>query len=162
MQTTTKPLAAPSSSAIRKKIGNKVNMRDVFTPEKLKECEAIIKKANTDFLKDALDVWKLIINDFAELTENPSESHKILPKIAQNSLSIKGKLDAIGYGLGMKIAKSLHEFAVNDTFPQKHMVIYGKHIDAMNTVIRANLKGDGGAIGSEITQALSALIKKLA
>ena len=162
MQPTNAPKIAPSSSAIRKKIGNKVNMRDIFTPEKLKECEAIIEKAHTDFLQDALDIWKLIINNFAELTANPDESHAIIKKIADNSLAIKGKLDAVGYGLGMKIAKSLNEFATNDTSPQKHMVIYGKHIDAMNTVIRANLKGDGGAIGTEMTQALSALIKKLA
>ncbi len=149
------------TSNVRKKIGNKVNMNDVFTPDKIKECQSIIQKAHESFFNDVLEIWQLIINDFAELAENSKSSSQIIQRIAKHSLEIKGKLDAVGYGLGMKIAKSLHDFALNDTTPQKHMVIYGKHIDAMNTVIRSNLKGDGGVMGNEIMKALSALIKKL-
>lgn len=162
MQTMNEKKAPSPTSAIRKKIGKNVNMHDVFSPEKIKECDAIIERANNEFLKEALGIWQSIIHDFGDLYANPDASLPILKKITKSSLEIKGKLDAIGYGLGMKIAKSLHDFAEKDCVPQKHMVIYGKHIDAMNTVIRSNLKGDGGAIGSEIMKALAILIKKLA
>lgn len=151
-----------STSSIRKKIGKNVSMHDVFTPEKIKECEAIIERANDNFLKDALDTWQSIIHDFATISDSSDDNLSAIKKIAEHATEVKGKLDAVGYGLGMKIAKSLHDFAENDSVPQKHMVIYGKHIDAMNTVIRSNLKGDGGAMGNEIMQALAALIKKLA
>jgi len=151
-----------TTSAIRKKIGGKVKMEEVFTPEKIMECQSIIEKAHDNFLKDALEIWQKIINDFAELSKNPENNGiKVIRNISQNAVEIKGRLDAVGYSLGMRIAKSLNEFAAQDSNPQRHLVIYGKHIDAMNTVIRTNLKGDGGAMGNEMIKALTALIKKL-
>lgn len=150
-----------TTSAIRKKIGKNVKMDEVFTREKIQECESIIEKAHATFFNDVLDIWQSMIEDFALLSENPEKNALTTKKIAENASKIKGKLDAVGYSLGMKIAKSLQEFSEKDKTPQQHMIIYSKHIDAMNTVIKNNMKGDGETLGREIIKALNALIRKL-
>lgn len=147
-------------SSIRKKIGA-IKIEDIFTKERLKECEAIIEKAHEDFIKEVIEIWERILVEFITLSSNPEQREVIITRIANEAFTIKGKLDELGYGLGMNIAKSLYDFASKDTNPECHMTIYSKHIDAINTVLRKSIKGDGGAVGNEMLQALDTLIKKL-
>lgn len=149
------------TSSIRKKIGGSIKIEDIFTKERLQECEAIIEKAHEDFIKEVVEMWEVILVDFITLSSNPDRSADIIKKIAADAFTIKGKLDELGYGLGMNIAKSLYDFAVKDTTPERHMTIYSKHVDAINTVLKKNIKGDGGVVGEEMLKALSALIGKL-
>lgn len=154
---------AKPTSTIRNKIGSGIRMQDVFTKERMQECESIIEKAHEDFFKDVIEIWGSILVNFMSLSANPEKSPAIVKQIAADSLAIRGKLDEVGYGLGMKVSKSLYDFASNDKNPQfnDHVLIYSKHIDVMNTIIKYNLKGDGGVMGQEMMQALNALIKKL-
>lgn len=87
-------------SAIRKKIGKSVKLEEIFTPEKIRECQSIIEKAHEGFHKDILDIWQFIINDFSEFTKNPKQGSTLITQINKNAFLIKGKLDAVGYNLG--------------------------------------------------------------
>jgi hypothetical protein len=160
--TTSSSRSDDTVSSIRKKIGDSVRMEEVFSKERIQECQVIIDNAHVNFFKDVLDLWQVMINDFASMREDPAQAYVITQKIASEAFEIKGKLDEVGYSLGMNIAKSLYDFAINDSTPEKHMVIYSKHIDAMNTVIKSNLSGNGGEIGDNMLEALEALIKKIA
>lgn len=151
-----------SISTARQKAAEPAKLQDMFTAERMRDCEAILGKPREGVFKDALGAWEAILVNFMVLSSNPEKSPTIVKVIARDAFIVKEKLGAIGYSLGAQIADSLYEFAAKDKNPQYHAVIYSKHIDTINTIIKFNLKGDGGAAGKEMTNALSILIKKIA
>ncbi|HYE48648.1 MAG TPA: hypothetical protein VEB20_03585 [Azospirillaceae bacterium] len=80
-------------------------------------------------------------------------------KIADGILTL-GK--TFGYDLLSEFANSLNHFLVSLESPTPaQMQVVALHIDAMQAVVRENIKGDGGALGKAMSQSLAAARAKL-
>ena len=76
---------------------------------------------------------------------------------------IRGEGATFGYPLLTKFAGSLFKFTDGLTSPnERQLALIKAHVDAMTLVVKAGIKGDGGAIGAEVDQMLAIAIEKYA
>jgi hypothetical protein len=88
----------------------------------------------------------------AEPQNRPAHLKRIV-KISDGILTL-GK--TFGYDLLSEFAHALNHFLIPLTEPNAaQMQVVGLHIDAMQVLVRENIKGDGGAVGQALNSSLS-------
>lgn len=152
---------APDFS-LKEKIGKDVSMKEVFSPEVVKESQEVIDHTRKDFLKWVDNDLKTLETAYATLAASPADGREAALTIQKAAFSIKGQSGTFGFGLGSAIAKSLYDFLENDYVEgdANHVLVIRKHIDTLSTIFRRNVTGDGGKIGHEVHNALGTLIRK--
>ncbi len=76
---------------------------------------------------------------------------------------LRGQGTTFGYPLITEICDSYCKFLdLVKTVDDSRMPLMKSHIDALRAVVGADIKGDGGAVGRELTQTLRQIREKLA
>jgi hypothetical protein len=156
------PYATPPNQTIRKKIGQGVQLHNIFTPEKIKECQEIVDKACANFSKEALDNLAIIELEYTKVAGNIANSKPYIDNICKMVFALKGQAEALGFTLGYEVAKSLHDYLLRPfRSDQESLLVVRKHLDILETVLRENILGEGGAMGRELLEHLAKLIRKM-
>lgn len=156
------PYAIRTDNALKKQLGD-VDMKKIFTADKLKECQELFDAANENFKKDAVEQVAVLEDLHRQCLKNPSQSLPQLKKIAVLSHQLRGRMEALGYLFCYEICTSLHGFSNPITSPSAaHLTVVDKHLKALHVALHENMAGDGGAIGKEMVMMLGQLIQKLA
>ena len=84
-----------------------------------------------------------------------------IAEIYKCALDLKGQGGGFGYDLITSIGDLLNKFMeARETLSNRDFEIICAHVDAMQAVLRQDIKGDGGKIGNQIVDGLRKLVLK--
>lgn len=150
--------------ALKKKIGEKVNISDIFTPERIAEAQKAIDDTQAEFLlwadKDLAEL-DLAFKDFAA---DPDGNFFELDRIRKIAFSVKCQAGTFGFALASEVGRSLYNYAMKHDkgYTPERLSVLQKHIEAIRTIITKNIQGEGGPIGAELKDSLEKLVNKFA
>lgn len=114
-----------------------------------------IEKAISD-----ITALRRLADDLSEQDENRQGA--VLRQIAQAAREIKGQGGTFDFSLLSRIARSLYEFTSTLTHVDiRRSGIVMAHVDAMELIIMDRITGDGGRLGTELSQSIEAAARKL-
>lgn len=91
--------------------------------------------------------------------QDPTALDQAIPEIYKRALDLKGQGGGFGYDLITSIGDLLTKFMeARSEVSHRDFVIICAHIDALQAVVREDIKGDGGKIGIQIVDGLSQLV----
>lgn len=92
---------------------------------------------------------------------DPEALPQAISDIYKCALDLKGQGGGFGYDLITSIGDLLTKFMeAREKVSSRDFDIICAHVDAMQAVIRQDIKGDGGKIGNQIVDGLSELVLK--
>jgi hypothetical protein len=92
---------------------------------------------------------------------DPNARQAAVRTIRESLHDLRGQAGTFGYELATQISDSACKFIdTTDSFGETELAVLSMHIEALKVVSQNNLKGDGGAMGSELLSGLDAVIKR--
>lgn len=90
------------------------------------------------------------------------DAKDILGEINTIAHELRGQGGIFGYPLVTHCGKSLYEATVGNNYEmaENRLTLLGAHVDAIRTVFRNKIAGDGGEIGIALLEGLEAAVKK--
>jgi hypothetical protein len=156
------PYAIEVENSLRGKIGANVSLGQLFSQDRIKECEQLIAAAHNDFLREARDMLGVMTRLYDDAAAEPKEMGDIMGHIAQCAFSVKALCENLGFSLGFEVARSLYDYGTRmKQFDAAKLVVIRKHLDVLAVVLGDEMKGDGGALGREMQDSLALLVKKI-
>ena len=132
-----------------------------FDPEVLRKAEEAMSLLENDYgrwVQQDIDALRELIED---MQRNPDNLAPAIAGIYRHALDMKGQGGGFGYGLITEIGELLTKFMDGRRdISERDRDIICAHVDAMQAVIRGDIKGSGGEIGREIVSGLRALVLK--
>ncbi len=157
----TEPYLTIPENILRRKIGAHVKLSDIFTADKIHECQDIIDQALADLLREMETELAGAGNAYIICVDDRAQAAKALEKVAAVAGSIKHRMESLDFAFGFRVAQSLCDYLCGAlASSQDTLLIVCKHIAVLNIIIRDQVKGDGGIMGQEILGNLDTLIKK--
>lgn len=130
-------------------------------PNVLRDAEQAVDELQGDY-----PAWaQKDIDGLREAITAAQNDSEVLPQaiseIYKCALDLKGQGGGFGYDLITSIGDLLNKFMeARETLSNRDFEIVCAHVDAMQAVIRQDIKGDGGKIGNQIVNGLSELVLK--
>lgn len=149
----------PPDRSLQAKIGT-TDLDQVLSPTVIKAAETRIAESADQFLEECSALMLGVEETFSFLQNTPQESTPLLSTLGSDAFAIKTKSGFGGYTLVSSLAKSLQlhcEKIARKELEAKDLEIIQWHIASMNHMLKAKMKGDGGAVGSAILAELSKL-----
>lgn len=130
-------------------------------PSVLKRAEESVEKLSEDYSSFAQADVDGIKSAIARAEEKPEERLEAIADIYTRALDLKGQGGGFGYNLITSIGDLLTKFleGKKDLTPREFDIVHA-HVDAMQAVLRAEMKGGGDKIGVQIVDGLSQLVLK--
>lgn len=143
-----------------------------------RKAKPVVGKSAEDLLKIAEQKVSNLQNEFIAILRQDTDRIQALFKSAETDLpgrskhidglrrlshELRGQGGTFGYPLVTEIGDSLCKLLeMIKTVEPNHMPLLRSHVDALRAVSGADIKGDGGTIGRELTQTLHQIRAKLA
>lgn len=149
-------MVTQGDQSLRKKIGENVNMRSIFTPEKIAEGEREIAKSKTQFADNVVAE----LDELKHLTNQDFTKAESISKVTAKAYSLKGKAEAMGYDLMAHILQSLCDYSEQHLDAAPHgKIIVEKHLQAIRISADKDKSFDR-AQATELLKHLQLLIDK--
>jgi CheY-like chemotaxis protein len=148
---------------LKSKLGVKENADEgAIDPKLLKAAEKHLKSMSddyTDWVKGNLAQLKM---NYEQLVEKPKNPWKYVQNIHNISHELRGQGQTFGYDLITTFSNSLCDFteAKNMDIDDRLLDLIKAHMQGIQTVIRENIEGQGGALGKELLATLEEAKKK--
>jgi len=144
--------------ALKNKLGKDVNLRDVFTPDRIAASQKEIAKVQDSFLDNAKEKLEEMQRAFGKTPDKEATRELLI----SSAFLLKGQAESLGYILFALTAKSLCEYCEKhlSTDLEHREVILNKHFDTMLVVIKDKIKGEGGEVGKALVKSLKLLVSK--
>ena len=128
-------------------------------PNVLRQAEQAVDDLQSDYPAWAQKDIDGLRSGMARVRNNPEELPAAIADIYKCALDLKGQGGGFGYELITSIGNLLTKFMEErEKVSNRDFEIICAHVDAMQAVIRQNIKGDGGKIGNQIVDGLSELV----
>ena len=134
------PYMLPADHALRRKIGRNVNLEEIFTLEKIAQCQEIVNHAHAESLVEMKAKVDRLGEEFVGAAEDPVRAALVLKEGGMQALTIKKKMEELGFSFGFEAAGSLYEYlhAVPAYSPDVMLVVC-KHVAVLNIILRETL-----------------------
>lgn len=130
-------------------------------PNVLRQAEQAVDNLQSDYPAWAQKDIDGLREAIASARTDPETLPQAIAEIYKCSLDLKGQGGGFGYDLITSIGDLLTKFMeARETVSHRDFEIICAHVDAMQAVIRQDIKGDGGKIGNQIVDGLSELVLK--
>lgn len=128
-------------------------------PDILRQAEQAVEELQGDYAiwaqKDIDGLREAVVH----AQQDPEALDAAIAEIYKRALDLKGQGGGFGYDLITSIGDLLTKFMeARDKISHRDFAIICAHIDAMQAVVREDIKGDGGKIGIQIVDGLSELV----
>ncbi len=133
-----------------------------FDPEIIEAAEARIQALVGDYTTWVNKYIAQMTDAHAALSDNASGSGRYIAEINQIAHELRGQGGIFDYPLITELGKSLYR-ATEDPGPfvtRNKISLIGAHIDAIRTVFKEKIKGDGGEIGVALLQEIDAAVRR--
>ena len=130
-------------------------------PNVLKRAEESVEKLAEDYSSFAQADVDGIKAAIARAEQNPAERSVALADIYTRALDLKGQGGGFGYNKITSIGDLLTKFLEGkEDLSSREFEIVHAHVDAMQAVLREEMKGGGDKIGVQIVDGLAQLVQK--
>ena len=132
-----------------------------ISEEALAAAQAEFEKMAEDYPDWVQSVLTRLHEQHSRCVDTPELRHQSFKRINEIAHDMKGQGGTFGYDLISSFAVSLYEFThPRETYEDAVVELVKSHMDAMKAVIAGRVKGDGGAIGVELSATLHKAIEK--
>ena len=132
-----------------------------FDESRLRKAEAVVAELKQDFSQWVCEDLSRLRKSFELACSDGTKRREHLDTIADVVHEIKGEVGTYNYPLMTQVAESLQNFVSSiEDCRDVQLEIVGKHVEALEAIIRENLEGSGGETGTELTEALGLAVKK--
>lgn len=147
--------------SLKKKIGEKVNIAEIFTPERIAEAQQVIDDTKAEFLKWAEKDLIDLEDAYRHFSNDQDAVFFELDRIRKIAFSIKCQAGTFSFELASEVAKSLYNYAMkHEKYSADQMQVLQKHVEALQAIFSKNIQGEGGPIGVELKGSLQKLVEK--
>ena len=151
----------PPDFALKKLIGEDVDIRKVFSPENIARAQAVINSHKDSFLEWVMKDVAALEEAYKNASANTRERQPEVAKLARIAFVIKSQSGTFGFELATRIAKSLDDFCSRHPAPSaEHLLVIRKHIDTLTVIFHKRITGDGGVLGEQLQGSLQKLVAK--
>jgi hypothetical protein len=151
----------PPNYTLRKKIGEHVVLSQIFTPEKINQCQQMADEMLAGFREELETQLVELGNVYMKAMHDPAPVTSAMQEGKQLSFLLKKSMENLNYKLGYQVAKSLCDYTQGRTNCNAEVfLVICKHIAVLNIILKDGIKGDGGAMGQELMVNLQSLIQK--
>ena len=148
----------PANTTLKQQLGNAT---EIINELAISQAQAELLKAETDYVVWAHTDIVTLQRAFAELEKDPAHT-QALGDLSQAAYTIHSQAGIFGYQLGSEVAALLIDYLRHHhTFSSDHLLVISKHIDAIATIFKQQIKDSGQGIATEIVQSLKKLTQKL-
>ena len=153
-----------ADSTLHGKIGKHIDMRqDVFTSDKLAQCQQLIDDAVNVFFTDNLPKVTQMVALLDKMKQGGDQQKLSAYELSQMALSLKSQSETLGFVLVTNVIHSLYRYCSSRSeFSDANLTVLSKHLETLNVAFHNTLKGDGGDTGKELMKSLEQLIAKFA
>lgn len=128
-------------------------------PNVLRQAEQAVEELQDDYTTWAQKDIDGLREAVASAQHDPEALGTAIAEIYKRALDLKGQGGGFGYDLITSIGDLLTKFMeAREKISDRDFDIICAHIDAMQVVVREDIKGDGGKIGLQIVDGLSELV----
>ena len=132
-----------------------------FDETRLRQAEAAVTELKKDFSQWVREDLTRLRRAYESACTDAAKRQDHLDAIAGLVHEIKGEAGSYDYPLLTRVAESLQNFVHSvDGCRDVQLDIIGKHVEAMEAIIRENLEGNGGDTGKELLEALGIAVEK--
>lgn len=160
----TKTQVYEADGKLHTKIGKHIDMRqDVFTHDKLAQCQQLIDDAvNVFFTENTPKVDRMVA--LLEQMKSGGEMQMVAAtELSTMALSLKSQSETLGFVLVTNLINSMYRYCSSrKAFSDANLTVISKHLETLKVTFNNNLKGDGGDTGKELMKSLEQLIVKFA
>jgi hypothetical protein len=159
-----KPYATEPDPTLKNMVGGTLGMGDIFSPENIKSCQAIIDTARDQFFDTALPTLEkirtIVKNAEGALTKDELED------IFQNVRSMKMHAATLKYPFIVGICEHLEYICTSPQQVSKAKADYSQLVhslvETLHLSFQQKIVDEGGEIGRGIIESLNMLSKKIA
>ena len=135
--------------------------RGEIPAEALEAAERALSKMSEDYPDWVKGLIGKLQEQHGRCVDTPEKRRDCFEQIALIAHDMKGQGGTFGYPLITAFADSLYGFTHSrGDVTDNQVELVKSHLDAMRAVIRGRVSGDGGEIGSQLTQTLNEAIEK--
>ena len=148
----------PANTKLHQQLGD---AGDIIDDVAVSQAQEELLKAESDYLVWAHADILSLQQAFEQLQRHPNDT--VAPKaLSTAAYTIHSQAGIFGYQLGSEVAHLLIDYLRNhQTFTADNLLVIGKHIDAITTIFKQNIKESGQSIAMDIVQSLKKLTQKL-
>lgn len=154
----------PPEYSLKEKIGKHINLRDIFTPERIAAAQQIIDDTQAEFINWAQQDLTILEEAYRTLEKHIGNADVAAPltAIRKTAFSLKCQSGTFGFTLGSDVAKSLYDYSMHhERYTQENLAVIRKHIDALHVILHQNIQGSGAQLGEELMDNLRKLVSKV-
>jgi hypothetical protein len=147
----------PPNTNLKKKIGERVSLSDIFTPAKIEAASRAIEASKAEFIVETRERLARAVELFNAGDMGNAEFREMM----ECAFYIKSHAGMSGYLLATVVANLLF------TYMEKHAVVTADvvkvleaHMQALQGIFTNNIRADGGQLGVELVESLTALQAK--
>lgn len=130
-------------------------------PNILRKAEHAVDELQSDYPSWAQKDIDGLREAIARAQDDSAALPQAISDIYKCALDLKGQGGGFGYDLITSIGDLLNKFMeARKTLSKRDFDIVCAHVDAMQAVLRQDIKGDGGKIGNQIVDGLHKLVIK--
>ncbi len=151
----------PPDTRIQEKLGKDRRLKDFVTDDSLKNAQRKTKDQVHLFLEEAEQELQAMLTAYQGVLQNKNANREAIDELMRPAFSIKSRAGTFGYDLASKVSKSLHDYIEDKTsVTDDDRTVIEAHIQTLTAIFHGNIKGDGGAVGTQLYESLVKLIAK--
>ena len=151
-------IVKPANTRLHQQIGNAT---EIINDLAISQAQAELLRAESDYIVWAHADIMLLQQAFAKMQRNPADT-VAFGELSDAAYTIHSQAGIFGYQLGSEVAHLLIDYLRNRReFNADNLVVISKHIDAITTIFKQNIKDSGQSIAMDIVQSLKKLTQKL-
>jgi len=133
-----------------------------ISPEALEEAEKALGKMSEDYPDWVSNIIGKLQEQHGRCVDTPEMRRDCFEEINHMAHDMKGQGGTFGYPLITNFADSLYGFTIQrpGEITDSQVELIKSHLDAMRAVIRGRVSGDGGEIGTKLSESLNKAIEK--
>lgn len=132
-----------------------------ISEEALAAAQEQFEKMAEDYPDWVQSVLTRLHEQHSRCVDTPELRHQCFKRLNEIAHDMKGQGGTFGFNLISSFAVSLYDFTKpRDSYNDAVVELVKAHVDAMKAVIAGRIRGDGGEIGTELTQSLHKAIEK--
>lgn len=141
--------------ALKKIIGEDVDISKIFTPERIKACQDIIDNARSEFFEEE----KPRVLELKTIVQGGNE--KNLPQILAICKEIKSQAKIFGFSFIADLCTQIITFAELETRPVKvRFQVIAKFTDALVIAVLNKMKDEGGVLEKELDKIVAEVLAR--
>ena len=131
-------------------------------PDLIKQAESVLDNMSGEFADSVgLEIARLM-KLALDLEGDPSKSEKVMKRARRVGHELRGQGATYGYDLISEVAASLFRYTERlYSHVELSPEVIRAHADAMRAIIKNDVKGDGGPIGTDLVKSLEDLVDRM-